>query len=47
MRIDEEDWKALMKHVFATAKKFKIPAREGKELVAFLESTKKDIVEGK
>jgi len=47
MKIDEKDWQALMKHVFATAEKFKIPPREAKELVTFLESTKKDIVEVK
>lgn len=45
MKIDEADWKALMKHLGATLDKFKVPEKERAEVVAFIESTKKDIVE--
>jgi hemoglobin len=45
MKIDEQDWVALMKHLNATLDKFKVPAKEHTEVVAFIESTKGDIVE--
>ena len=45
MRIDYEDWDRLMKHLNATLAKFKVPAKEQKDVMAFFESTKKDIVE--
>jgi len=45
MKIDEQDWAALMKHLNATLDKFKVPAKEHGEVVAFIESTKADIVE--
>ena len=47
MRIDEEDWTALMRHLSATLEKFQVPDAERKDVVAFIESTKKDIVEVK
>src|SRR5262249_29582061 len=45
MRINESDWTALLTHVKATLEKFAVPARERGEVLAFVESTKKDIVE--
>ena len=45
MKIDGEDWAALMKHLNATLDKFKVPAKEHGEVVAFIESTRADIVE--
>ena len=45
MKVDGEDWAALMKHLNATLDKFKVPAKEHGEVVAFIESTKADIVE--
>ena len=45
MKIDAEDWAALMKHLNATLDKFKVPAKEHAEVVAFIESTRADIVE--
>ena len=45
MRISESDWAVFLTHVKATLEKFTVPARERGEVLAFLESTKKDIVE--
>lgn len=45
MKIDEQDWSSLMTHLNATLDKFKVPAKERQDVVAFIESTKKDIVE--
>uniref|UniRef100_A0A1S7LI09 Globin n=1 Tax=Magnetococcus massalia (strain MO-1) TaxID=451514 RepID=A0A1S7LI09_MAGMO len=45
MSIDEEDWQALMTHLRATLKHFKVPAKESADVIAFIASTKKDIVE--
>ena len=45
MRITESDWARLLTHVQATLDKFAVPARERGEVVAFIESTKKEIVE--
>ena len=45
MKIDGQDWAALMKHLDATLDKFKVPAKEHGEVVAFIESTRADIVE--
>jgi hemoglobin len=47
MKIDGEDWGALMKHLGATLDKFNVPAKERADVVAFMESTKADIVEVK
>ncbi|PLX36516.1 MAG: group 1 truncated hemoglobin [Hyphomicrobiales bacterium] len=45
MRIDGEDWDRLMTHLNATLDKFQVPDRERKDVVAFFESTRADIVE--
>ncbi len=45
MRISESDWTILLTHVKATLDKFAVPARERGEVLAFVESTKRDIVE--
>ena len=45
MRISESDWAVFLTHMKATLEKFAVPARERGETLAFLESTKKDIVE--
>ncbi len=45
MGISEGDWQAFLGHVTATLDKFKVPARERAEVLAFMASTKKDIVE--
>jgi hemoglobin len=45
MKIDEPDWQALMTHLNATLDKFNVLAKERQDVVAFIESTKKDIVE--
>jgi hemoglobin len=45
MRISESDWSAFMGHVNTTLDAFKVPRRERDEVVAFIQSTKPDIVE--
>ena len=45
MRIDEEDWRRMMKHLDATLDKFQLAEKERRDVIAFMESTKKDIVE--
>lgn len=45
MKIDEQDWQALMKHLDATLDKFKAPAKKQQEVVGFMESIKNDFVE--
>lgn len=45
MKIDGEDWDRLMTHLKATLDKFKVPDAERKDVIAFFESTRKDIVE--
>ena len=45
MRISESDWNIFLKHAAATLDKFKVPQRERDEVVAFVLSTKADIVE--
>lgn len=45
MKIDEADWAAMLKHLNATLDKFKVPAKERTEVLAFIDSTKKDMVE--
>src|SRR5437870_2121854 len=42
--ITEPEWQAFMKDLRDCFAKFKIPAQEQSELVAIVESTKKDIV---
>ncbi len=45
MRIDERDWAAFLGHVNATLDAFRVPKPERDEVVAFIQSTKADIVE--
>ena len=45
MGIKEQDWQAFKVHLEATLDAFKVPARERGEVLAFVDSTKKDIVE--
>ena len=45
MRISEADWSALVRHLNATLDSFNVPRLERDEVVAFVESTRKDIVE--
>jgi hemoglobin len=44
--ITQKEWDALLVDFRATLDKFKVPAAEQSELVAIVESTKPDIVEG-
>ncbi len=43
--ITENDWDAAAKHLTASLDKFKVPEKEKGELLAFVTSLKKDIVE--
>jgi len=45
MKISEGDWSAFLGHFNATLEAFKVPQAERNEVVAFVESTKRDIVE--
>ena len=45
MGINEGDWRIFLGHVNATLDKFSVPAKERKEVLAFVDSTKSDIVE--
>jgi len=45
MRITEEDWSAFIVHVNATLDHFQVPGAERTEVVAFVQSTKEDMVE--
>lgn len=45
MRISESDWSAFIEHLSATLDAFQVPERERDEVVAFMQSTKRDIVE--
>jgi len=45
MKISEGDWSAFLGHLNATLEAFKLPQAERDEVVAFVESTKRDIVE--
>ena len=44
MGINEGDWRIFLGHVNATLDKFSVPAKERKEVLAFVDSTKSDIV---
>src|SRR5204862_5668053 len=46
MKINERDWSAFLGHLNATLEAFKVPTAERDEVVAFIQSTKPDIVEG-
>jgi hemoglobin len=45
MGIGEGDWRTFIGHVEATLDKFHVPSKERAEVLAFVESTKRDIVE--
>ena len=45
MGIIESDWSAFLEHLNATLDSFSVPQRESSEVVAFIQSTKPDIVE--
>jgi hemoglobin len=45
MRISEADWSAFLGHLHATLEAFQVPQAERDEVVAFVQSTKKDMVE--
>jgi hemoglobin len=45
MGIDESDWRIFVGHVDATLETFKVPAAERDAVLAFVDSTKRDIVE--
>ncbi|MCI0443380.1 group 1 truncated hemoglobin [bacterium] len=45
MRISESDWSAFLGHLNATLTAFEVPQNERDEVVAFVQSTKSDIVE--
>ena len=45
MKITESDWSAFLGHVNATLEAFQVPQAERSEVVAFVQSTKADIVE--
>lgn len=45
MKISESDWSAFLGHLDATLEAFKVPSSERDEVVTFVQSTKRDIVE--
>jgi len=45
MKISESDWSAFLGHINATLTLFQVPEVERDEVVAFVQSTKRDIVE--
>jgi hemoglobin len=45
MRISEPDWTAFIGHLHATLDAFQVPERERSEVVAFIQSTRREIVE--
>jgi hemoglobin len=45
MGIGEDDWRAFIGHLDATLDKFSVPAAERAQVLAFIESTKPDVVE--
>ena len=45
MRISESDWTVFLGHAAATLAKFQVPEAEQREVVTFVQSLKKDIVE--
>ena len=45
MKISEADWSAFLGHLNATLDAFKVPQAERDQVVAFVQSTKADIVE--
>lgn len=45
MGINESDWNVFLGHAAATLAKFKVPESEQRDVVAFVQTLKKDIVE--
>jgi len=45
MNIDADDWQRLINHLTATLDSFDVPEREKSEVLAFIDSTRQDIVE--
>jgi hemoglobin len=45
MGIDQADWRAFVGHLEATLGKFQVPVAERGQILAFVDSTKLDIVE--
>jgi hypothetical protein len=45
MRISASDWSAFLGYLDATLDTFQVPQREREEVVAFIQSTRPDIVE--
>ena len=45
MKISESDWNVFLGHAAATLAKFKVPESEQRDVVAFVQSLKKEIVE--
>jgi hemoglobin len=45
MGITESDWSVFLRHAAATLTKFQVPETEVRDVVAFVQSLKKDIVE--
>lgn len=45
MRISESDWSIFLGHLNATLDHFQVPQTERGEVLAFIDSTKRDIVE--
>src|SRR5438093_5706128 len=45
MRISESDWNVFLGHAAATLAKLQVPEAEQRDVVAFVQSLKKDIVE--
>jgi hemoglobin len=43
--ITEDEWNGAAKHLVASLDKFKVPEKEKNDLLAFVVSLKKDIVE--
>jgi hemoglobin len=45
MGINAKDWEIFLRHVRATLDKFQVPERERRDVLAFVDSTRADIVE--
>jgi hemoglobin len=45
MSISDADWQAFLGHLNATLATFEVPAAERTEVLAFIDSTKSDIIE--
>lgn len=45
MKISEDDWSTFMGHLQATLESFQLPQAEYNDVIAFIESTKADMVE--